>query len=419
MKQSIFFNQIVKQAATDEVSVNAKFFIQGGYADKLMSGVYTILPLGLRVLKKIENIIREEVVAAGGQELLMPSLHPKENWVQTGRWDTVDDLFRFVSHYSKIELALGPTHEEVISPLVKKFNLSYKNLPLYLFQFQTKFRDEKRAKSGLLRGREFIMKDLYSFHSDEKDMDDYYEKMKVHYKNIFNRCGIGEKTYITYASGGSFSKYSHEYQTVTGAGEDLIYICDNCKTAVNKEIIGEHPPAGGACPQCGNKDLKEEKSVEVGNIFKLKDKFSQPFDLTYADKDGGKKPVVMGCYGIGLQRLMGAVAEVKSDGKSIVWPREIAPFKIHLIPLNLKLESVAEKTREIYESLSAVWKNEVLLDDRDLSAGEKFAEADFVGAPYRVIVSEKTLKQDSVEVQMKESGKTELVEIGKLVEFLS
>ncbi|MBU3925800.1 prolyl-tRNA synthetase, partial [Patescibacteria group bacterium] len=223
MLQSKLFPQTLREDPKDEVSVNARFLVRGGFVNKLMAGVYTYLPLGLRVLKKIENIIREEMIEAGGQEILMPVLQPKENWLKTGRWDSLDSLFKFVSHYSKIELALGPTHEEIISPLVGNFSVSYKDLPLYIFQIQDKFRDEKRVKSGILRGREFIMKDLYSFHIDENDLNKYYEKMKTHYKNIFDKCGIGEKTYITFASGGSFSKYSHEFQTITDAGEDKIF----------------------------------------------------------------------------------------------------------------------------------------------------------------------------------------------------
>ncbi|MEK7069877.1 MAG: aminoacyl--tRNA ligase-related protein, partial [Patescibacteria group bacterium] len=315
MRQSKLLPRTRKEAPKDEVSLNAQLLIRAGFIDKLMAGVYTYLPLGLRVFKKIENIIREEMIIAGGQEILMPSLQPKENWEKTGRWDTVDSLFRFTSHYSKIDFALGPTHEEVISPLVKKFNLSHKDLPVGFFQFQNKFRDEKRAKSGILRAREFVMKDFYSFHADEKDMDNYYESMKARYKSIFDICGIGEKTYMTFASGGSFSQYSHEYQTVTSAGEDIIYICDKCGVAVNKEIVSNKPE----CPQCGNKELKEEKAVETGNIFKLKDKFSQPFGLDFTNEKGEKKPILMGCYGIGLGRLMGTAVEVSNDGNGIIW----------------------------------------------------------------------------------------------------
>ena len=415
MLQSKLLPKTRKEAPKDEVSLNARLLIRAGFIDKLMAGVYTILPMGLRVMKKIENIIRNEMEAAGGQELLMPALHSKENWQKTGRWETFDSLFRFTSHYSKIDFALGPTHEEIISPLVKKFNLSYRDLPVSLFQFQTKFRDEKRAKSGILRGREFRMKDLYSFHSGEKDAENYYEKMKGRYKNIFNRCGIGEKTYLTFASGGSFSQYSHEYQTVTDAGEDTIYICDKCEIAINKEIAGETP----ACPQCGNKNLKENKSVEVGNIFSLKTKFSEPFDLKFTDENGQEKLMVMGCYGIGLSRLMGTAVETSNDENGIIWPETIAPYKVHLINLKGKEGKSSQLAGEIYEKMT---KNgiEVLFDDRDdLRAGEKFADADLIGIPYRVIVSEKTAENDSAEIKKRDEKKSKILPIGEIMKRVS
>jgi len=414
MLQSKLLPKTRKEAPKDEVSLNARLLIRAGFIDKLMAGVYTVLPLGLRVMKKIENIIRNEMEAAGGQELLMPALQPKENWQKTGRWETLDSLFRFTSHYSKIDFALGPTHEEIISPLVKKFNLSYKDLPVSLFQFQTKFRDEKRAKSGILRGREFLMKDLYSFHSDEKDADDYYEKMKGHYENIFNRCGIGEKTYLTFASGGSFSKYSHEYQTVTGAGEDTIYICDKCEVAINKEIAGETP----VCPQCGNNDLKENKSIEVGNIFSLKTKFSEPFDLKFTDENGQEKLMLMGCYGIGVGRLMGTAVETSNDENGIIWPEAIAPYKVHLIDLKGRTSKSSQSAQNLYDKMT---KNgmEVLFDDRDdLRAGEKFADADLIGIPYRVIVSEKTAENDSAEIKKRDEEKSEILPIGDIMKMV-
>ena len=415
MLQSKLLPKTRKEAPKDEVSLNARLLIRAGFIDKLMAGVYTILPMGLRVMKKIENIIRNEMEAAGGQELLMPALHSKENWQKTGRWETFDSLFRFTSHYSKIDFALGPTHEEIISPLVKKFNLSYRDLPVSLFQFQTKFRDEKRAKSGILRGREFRMKDLYSFHSGEKDAENYYEKMKGRYKNIFNRCGIGEKTYLTFASGGSFSQYSHEYQTVTDAGEDTIYICDKCEIAINKEIAGETP----ACPQCGNKNLKENKSVEVGNIFSLKTKFSEPFDLKFTDENGQEKLMVMGCYGIGLSRLMGTAVETSNDENGIIWPEAIAPYKVHLINLKGKEGKSSQLAGEIYEKMTKSGM-EVLFDDRDdLRAGEKFADADLIGIPYRVIVSEKTAENDSAEIKKRDEKKSKILPIGEIMKRVS
>jgi len=415
MLQSKLLPKTRKEAPKDEVSLNARLLIRAGFIDKLMAGVYTLLPLGLRVMKKIENIIRNEMEAAGGQELLMPSLQPKENWQKTGRWETLDSLFRFTSHYSKIDFALGPTHEEIISPLIKKFNLSYRDLPVFLFQFQTKFRDEKRAKSGILRGREFLMKDLYSFHSNEKDAENYYEKMKGHYKNIFNRCGIGEKTYLTFASGGSFSKYSHEYQTIAGAGEDTIYICDKCEVAINKEIAGETP----VCPQCGNKDLKENKSIEVGNIFNLKTKFSEPFDLKFTDENGQEKLILMGCYGIGVGRLMGTAVETSNDENGIIWPEAIAPYKVHLIDLKGKTIKSSQSAQNLYEKMTKSGM-EVLFDDRDdLRAGEKFADADLIGIPYRVIVSEKTAENDSAEIKKRGEEKSEILPVGEIMKRVS
>jgi len=411
MKQSKLFLQTLKESPKDEAAVNARLLIRAGFIDKVMAGVYTFLPLGLRVLRKIENIIREEMIKAGGEEILMPVLHPKENWLKTNRWESFDALFRFVSHYSKIELALGPSHEEIITPLVKKFNLSYKNLPFGLFQIQTKFRDEKRAKSGILRGREFIMKDLYSFHASEEDLMNYYEKMKVHYKNIFDKCGIGGRTYLTFAGGGSFSDYSHEFQTITEAGEDTIFLCEKCEVAINSEIIGEQ----SVCPECGNKNLFEKKAIEVGNIFPLKTKFSNAFDLKFIDEKGEEKEVIMGCYGIGIGRLMGAVVEVNSDAQGIIWPEAVSPFKVHLLQLGSpksKLSdgiSVQEFGEKIYESLlqSGI---EVLYDDRgDKTAGEKFSDADLIGIPYRLVVSEKTAKEEKVEVKKRNEKNAELM----------
>src|SRR3989344_766049 len=289
MRQSQFFIKTRKEAPSDEVAKNAKLLIRAGYIAKLQAGVYTYLPLGFRVLKKIEAIIREEMDAAGGQEILMPSLHPKDNWETTGRWDSMDDLYK-VQDSSGRENALGPTHEEVVVPLAKQFVFSYKDLPLALYQIQNKFRMELRAKSGILRGREFIMKDLYSFHRDEADLAAYYEKMKGVYKRVFERMGIGAVTHLTFASGGSFAKYSHEFQTVTPAGEDTIHVCTKCGIAINQEVVADQK----ACPECGSDELTQEKAIEVGNIFELKTKYSAPFNLTYKDEEGKDQPVIMG-----------------------------------------------------------------------------------------------------------------------------
>jgi prolyl-tRNA synthetase len=407
MKQSQLFTKTQKNAPKDEMSLNAQLLIRGGFADKLMAGVYTILPLGLRVMKKIEQIIREEMNAIGGQEVFMPSLNPKENWEKTDRWYTMDDLYK-VKDKSDREFALASTHEEVVVPLAKKFIQSYKDLPFAAYQFQNKFRMELRAKSGLLRGREFIMKDLYSFHLNEKDLDEYYEKAEKAYSEIFNRSGIGEKTYKTFASGASFSKYSHEYQTITPAGEDIIYICEECKIAVNEEIIDD---VDGGCPECGKKLVKKEKSVEVGNIFKNKEKYTATFGLTVKGKEGEDITVLTGCYGIGLQRLMGTIVEVNHDENGIIWPDSVAPFQVHLISLGKN--EVAEK---IYADLEKQ-NIEVMYDDRaETSAGAKFADADLIGIPWRVVVSQKSLAGGGVEVKKRSENSNEIVEIENLFE---
>ena len=404
MKQSQLFTKTRKEAPADEIAKNAKLLIRAGFVDKLQAGVYTYLPLGLRVLKKIENIIREEMNSFGGQEILMPSLHPKENWQTTGRWDTMDDLYK-VSDSSGRENALGPTHEEVVVPLAKQFVSSYRDLPFAAYQFQNKFRMELRAKSGILRGREFIMKDMYSFHRDEVDFAMYYEKMKGVYARVFERAGIGERTYLTYASGGSFSKYSHEFQTVTPAGEDTIYICDLCHVAVNKEIIED---MNYMCPICGNKELRIETAIEVGNIFDLKTKFSAPFNLAYKDESGEEQAVVMGCYGIGLGRVLGTIVEVLGDDKGLVWPKDVAPFVVHLVELGGENEVVRVEAQKLYNELVAD-DIEVLWDDRDARAGEKFADSDLIGVPIRVVVSAKTIASGMFEVKNRATGEVSMV----------
>lgn len=412
MLQSKLFTKTQKEAPKDDKSINAKFLIRAGFIDKLMAGVYSYLPLGFLVLKKIENIIREEMQKIGGQELLLPGLHPKENWEKTSRWK-YEEMFKLKSRGGR-DLSLGWTHEEIITPLVKKFVKSYKDLPVFVYQIQDKFRDELRAKSGLLRGVEFLMKDFYSFHRDEKDLDRYYEKVKRAYFSVFRRCGLGLKTFLTLASGGTFSQYSHEFQTITEFGEDTIYLCQDCKLAVNIEIIKQE---NYQCPQCKNKKLRQEKAIEVGNTFKLKDKFTKAFNLTFRDKDGKEKRAVMGCYGIGLGRLMGAIVEVHYDQNGIIWPASVAPFLAHLIPIekNTRIKKTGE---ELYRDLQ---KNgiEVLYDDReDKTVGEKFADADLIGIPYRIVVSEKTLEANSVELKQRAVKTVRLVKIGNLLRFL-
>jgi len=405
MKASKLFLKTQKELPHDADSINASFLQRAGYIHKLVAGVYSYLPLGLKVIRKIENIVREEMNGIGGQELLMPVLAPTENWQKTGRLESLDILYK-VDAGSEKSFVLNPTHEEVIAPLVKSMISSYKDLPLYLYQIQDKFRNEPRPRSGLLRGREFLMKDLYSFHLDQGDLDGYYEKVLNSYKKIFYRLGIGKQTVLTYASGGSFSKFSHEFQTVCERGEDSIFVCKNCQIAVNKEIIEEQK----ACPKCDSTDLIEKKSIEVGNIFKLGTKFSEPFGVSVIGKDGNPLVPIMGCYGLGITRVFAAIVESDFDQErnKIIWPKSIAPFTVEIISLNKNDE--AEK---LYKSLRAERNNlsdEVLYDDRELSAGEKFADADLIGAPTRIIVSEKSLASGGVEVN------GEVVEIKKVLE---
>lgn len=403
MRQSKLFTKTVKELPKDEASYNAQALIRAGFIDKVGAGIYSYLPLGKRVLDKISQIIREEMNAIDGQEILMTALVPKENLESSGRWAAFDVLFR-LSGSDKREYALGATHEEIVSPLAKKFILSYKDLPFGAYQIQTKFRNEKRAKAGLLRGREFLMKDLYSFHADQADLDSYYETVTAAYHKIYARLGLGEMTYLTYASGGSFSKYSHEFQTVSAAGEDLIYICEKCRVAVNREIIDEQK----ACPACGSRELVEKKAIEVGNIFKLGTKFSEPFGVRYKDRTGEERPTVMGCYGIGPSRIMGTLVEIYHDEKGIIWPANVAPYRVHL--LSLGENGAADK---IYADLINQGI-EVLYDDRDLSAGEKFADFDLIGCPYRVVVSKKTLASESVELKGRAETASSLIKISEL-----
>lgn len=413
MLQSRAFISTKREAPKDEVSVNAQLLLRGGYVDKLTSGVYSILPLGFLVLKKIETIIREEMNEIGGQELLMPSLHPKELWEETGRWDNFDVLYKLKDQQGR-EFGLGPTHEEVITDIMRKRTMSYKELPLYLYQMQTKFRDELRSKSGLLRGKEFIMKDLYSFHATEEDRQAYYEKAKKAYGKVFKRCGID--AIVTEASGGSFSKeISHEFQTPTESGEDLVIHCEKCGWAKNVEVADKK--AGDPCPLCGN-ILTEVKSIEVGNIFTLGTRFSSSMNAVFTDKDGSAKPMIMGCYGMGLGRIMGTAVEVNHDDRGIIWPRELAPYDVHVLALSSKDPKMAKKisaeAMKIYRELEKKGVS-VLYDDREASAGQKFADADLIGAYWRVVISEKTLSKKKAEIKRRKDTAAKLVSLKDVV----
>lgn len=415
----MLFGRTNKTAPQDADSANARLLVQAGYVDQLMAGVYSYLPLGLRVLEKINRIIREEMNALGAQELLMPALHPKETWDATGRWSDPgpEVMFQFKGRSGK-EMGLGWTHEEIVTPLAKRFIRSYRDLPFAVYQIQDKFRNEPRAKSGLLRGREFWMKDMYSFHEDEADLQAFYDKAAAAYTRVFSRCGLD--ALIVEASGGAFSKYSHEFQVLTDAGEDTVFYCTACRYAQNKEIA--EMKTGDACPTCGG-TVAEGKAIEVGNIFQLKTRFTEPFDVRFTDAEGKEHPVVMGCYGIGPSRVMGTIAEVHQDERGLCWPAAIAPFSVHLISLIGKDADAAAKVRDqaqaLYEQCTAD-KIEVLWDEREgVSAGEKFADADLIGIPVRLVVSEKTLRESSVEYKERASSDARLVPIENLAESLS
>ena len=410
MRYSKLFSKTSKTVPHDADSANAKFLVQGGFVHQEAAGVYSYLPLGLKVLRNIEQVIREEMEEVGGQEISMSVLHPKENWVKTDRWDNMDVLFRLKGAGEK-DYALGPTHEEIVTPLVQDYVFSYKDLPTAVFQIQTKFRNEPRAKSGILRGREFSMKDLYSFHVSQEDLDRYYDEVKASYFKIFERLGFDPKiTYLTYASGGAFSKYSHEYQILSDVGEDHIYTCDKCRVAVNREILDDQ----NTCPECGNKDLTEKKGIEVGNIFKLGTKFSDSFKFKCTDNQGMMQPVVMGCYGIGPSRIMGSLVEIFSDENGVMWPKSVAPYQVHMISLGND-ENVTKEAEKLYDDLKKAGIT-VLFDDRDERAGAKFKDADLIGIPLRLVVSSRTLEKGGVEWKERNKSDAEEVKLGEVVE---
>lgn len=401
MRQSHLFTKTRKEAPADEVSKNAQLLIRAGYVHKEMAGVYTYLPLGLRTLNKISGIIREEMNAIGAQELFMPTLQDPAIWEKTGRWDdaAVDVWFK-----SKLQaggdVGLAWTHEEMITQLMSHFVHSYKDLPLAAYHIQNKFRNEVRAKSGIMRTREFLMKDLYSFSRTPEEHDAFYEACAAAYQRIFDRIGIGEKTYKTFASGGAFSKYSHEFQTLADAGEDIVYVSEEHGVAVNEEVLEDADLSELGVTR---EDLVKRKSIEVGNIFSLGSKFSDALGLSFTDADGAHKPVLMGCYGIGPARAMGTAVELHADERGIVWPEQIAPFSVHLVGLNLDDDEVRDYADGIYTALTRRGA-EVLYDDRLARPGEKFADSDLIGIPYRVVVSAKTKEQGTFEVVERATG---------------
>ena len=416
MLQSQLFTKTIKETPKDETSRNAQLLLQAGFIYKEMAGVYGFLPLGYRVFKKIENIIRQEMNKIGGQEIVLSSLQNKETWEPTNQWDDGEvDIWFKTKLKNDTELGLAFTHEAAITKMMKNFIHSYRDVPKLLYQFQTKFRNEVRAKSGIMRTREFVMKDMYSFSKDITEHEKVYETVKNAYVQIFNQLGLGDLTYITTASGGVFSKFSHEFQVVTEAGEDTIYIHKEKKIAINKEVMSKE-----ILEELGltESDLIESKASEVGNIFNLSTRFSDALDLSYINENGEKQKVIMGSYGIGPARIMGTIVETLSDERGIMWPESIAPFQVHLLSLGNN-EVILSKAQEVYKMLQNN-NVEVLFDDRsEVSNGEKFNDSDLIGCPIRVVMSEKSLASGGVEIKNRNSQDSEVISIEQLLSKLT
>lgn len=409
MKLSQSFIKTFREVGKEETARNAQLLIRAGYIHKEMAGVYDFLPLGLITLNKIQNIIREELNSLGCQEFQMTALQNPEPWIKTKRWsDQVIDVWFKTKLNAGGELGLAPTHEEPITNLMTKFISSYKDLPVYVYQFQTKYRNELRAKSGILRTREFLMKDLYSFSVDETEHQKFYDQVDQAYMRIYTRLGLGDCTYKTYASGGAFAKYSHEYQTVLPVGEDTIYLNQDKTLAINEEVMNDE-----VLNDLGVKreDLTATTAAEVGNIFTLRYKFSEPINLKFDDQDGIKKTVFMGSYGIGVSRVMGVIAEKFADDKGLVWPENIAPFRYYLI-------GIGDQGEDFTNNLHKEYSSSILLDDRKLRPGEKFADAELMGIPYRVVVSNKTLENNSVEITNRQTSETKILSIEEFKQLL-
>lgn len=409
MRASNLFIKTLREAPKEADTINHKLLVQGGFVDQLMAGVYSYLPLGLRVLRNIEQIVREEMDEVSGQEILMPILHPKKNWVTTGGWDSIDVLFKINSRTGK-EYALGQSEEEIVTPLVMSKVNSYKDLPIAVYQIQWKYRDELRAKSGILRGREFFMKDMYSFHENQEDFDRYYNIVKEAYLKIFTRLGLTAK--VTEASGGAFSKkISYEFMVLTDAGEDDILYCDKCDFCVNVEVANELKE-DDTCPKCSDSKLQKARASEVGNVFDLGQKYGKDFDLGFLGQDGTKQYPIMGCYGIGISRVMGVIVEKFNDDRGIIWPTSVAPFQVYLISIGKD-----EETDALYKKLRENGV-EVFYDDRkDKNPGEKFADCDLIGIPNRIVLSGK-LEEGKVELKKRTEREVRNVDQEELFETL-
>ncbi|MGZ6005345.1 MAG: aminoacyl--tRNA ligase-related protein [Candidatus Saccharimonadales bacterium] len=415
MKLSQLFTKSRKEVPADETARNAQLLIKAGFIHKQMAGAYDFLPLGLKVLDNIAEVVRQEMNQVGGQEVKLTSLQRKDLWERTGRWsdEVVDDWFK-TKLANDTELGLGLTHEEPLTDLLVDYVNSYKDLPLLIYQIQTKFRNELRAKSGILRGREFLMKDMYSFARNQAEHEEIYDRIKQAYVKVYDRLGIGQLTYPTFASGGIFSKFSDEFQTVTVAGEDQIFLDKNKKVAVNSEVNNDEVLQDLGLARA---DLKEQTAAEVGNIFNLGSKYSKALGLEFTDEKGNRQPVIMGCYGIGISRCMGVIAEVLSDEKGLVWPESIAPAKAIIVQIGSD-EAVNKSAEKLYKDLTEA-KVEVIYDDRDMRPGEKFADADLMGIPYRVVVSDKTIAKHEFEVKRRTEDTHRLLTAQELLKVLT
>lgn len=409
MKRSQLFTKTRKDIPADETAKNAQLLIQAGYIHKEMAGVYAYLPLGLRVLEHIKAIVREEMNAIDSQELIMTNLQSPELWKSTGRWgDEAVDVWFKTKLQDGSDLGLAWSHEEPILKMMQQFVASYKDLPASVYQFQTKLRNELRAKSGIMRGREFVMKDMYSLHATQEDMDQYYDKAIEAYKKIYARLGIGDETFVTFASGGAFTKFSHEFQTICDAGEDKLYINEDKTVAVNEEVLDDATQEIGV----DKSTLSPVVTAEVGNIFKFGTEKAEKMDISFVDQDGVQKPIYLASYGIGITRVMGVIAEKYSDNKGLVWPEDIAPFKVYLAPLDVD-GAVAQAADELYATLQAQGVS-VIYDERDVRPGQKFADADLLGIPYRVVISRKTLENNTYEIKRRQFDEVELVDQAEL-----
>ena len=415
MKATQLFTHSTKEIPSDETSKNAQLLLRAGFISKEMAGVYAYLPLGLRVIEKIKAIVREEMNAIGGQEIIMTSLQQKELWEKTDRWDDekVDIWFKSALK-NGAEVGFGWSHEEQITNMMRNFIHSYKDLPQSMYQFQTKLRNELRAKSGIMRGREFVMKDMYSYAYSDAEHQKIYDQVTAAYLRIFDALGIGDKTFLTYASGGAFTEFSHEFQTITDAGEDIVYLDEDKKLAVNEEVYSDEIISRLSLDK---KNLKKVKTAEVGNIFSFGIAKSKQLDLKFTNKEGKEEYVVLGSYGIGITRLMGVIVELFSDEKGMMWPESISPYKVYLAQLGQD-KAVLDAAKRLYEILI---KNnvEVFWDDRDARPGEKFSDADLYGFPYRIVVSQNTVKANEYEVKKRNENEAHYFTIDELLNLLA